>query len=155
MTVDLEHGGTTVSAGLVRPIHPTDNVFVHYDAEALACVINIIRDGGFETKAITAMPKGVYKRGSKMIASCIKADGKKIWKTCDSIDEAIAFQGADHEQDAEPVMTPIADGPGETSSASSTPPAAPKDDNVAAPAGIEISIDPGYNAILTDVFNVK
>ena len=141
--------------GLVRPIHPTDNVFAHYDAEALACVINIIRDGGFETKAITVMPKGVYKRGSKMIASCIKANGKKIWKTCDSSDEAIAFQGADHEQDAEPAMAPIADGAGESSSSSSTPQAAPTDDNAAAAADIEIPIYPDLNAIRVDIFAVK
>ena len=89
LAVDLEYGGKTVSVGLVRPIHPTDNLFVQYDEAALGCVLNLLRDGGFETKVARCLPTGLYVRKGEMIAMVAKAHGTQIWKTCDAIDEAI------------------------------------------------------------------
>ena len=110
LTIDLEHDGKTVTVGLVRPIHPTDNLFVLYDAEVLGCVIKLIREGGFETKEVRSLPKGVYFRKGKMVAMAKKANGNTIWKTCDTIDEAVAFQSADHDVQTEEAAMPIDDG---------------------------------------------
>ena len=112
LTIDLEHGDKTVTVGLVRPIHPTDNLFVLYDAEVLGCVLNVIREGGFETKELRILPKGVYFRKGKMVAMAKKANGNTVWKTCDTIEEAVVFQSTDHDAEAhQEVQAALQDAP--------------------------------------------
>ena len=68
MTISVEVGCAAHNMEVLRPIHPTDNLFVAYKAEALTPLMHYLRDAGFEeprehkTQQFPKGTKGVHVR---------------------------------------------------------------------------------------------
>ena len=94
LTLELASGPACVR--VLRPVHPKDGLFVLYNPADLGALITYLRDEGFDEALAVAkdlqLPKGVVKRGHSFIVKYVKLDGSTGFKTCHSIEDAVAFQ---------------------------------------------------------------
>ena len=95
MTLELEVHGETHEVEVLRPIHPTDNLFVAYEADMIAVVLHFIRAQGFEDATTKPrapdLPKGIHKRKASFICKYTKPCGSVGYKTQKTLEDAVAF----------------------------------------------------------------
>ena len=94
LTLELASGPACVR--VLRPVHPKDGLFVLYNPADLGALITYLRDEGFDEALAVAkdlqLPNGVVKRGHTFVVKYVKLDGSPGFKTCHSIEDAVAFQ---------------------------------------------------------------
>ena len=89
-------GGDTKAVRVLRPVHPKDQLYVVYEAEALNSVLLFIRESTFEEpseyRRDMSLPPGIRKRGDGFLVAYKKSDGTGGYKMCATLEDAIASQ---------------------------------------------------------------
>ena len=107
LELDIDINGEMYQVSVLRPIHPTDNLFVAYDADMLATVLHHIRSLGFEEhvgrERLSNIPRGIHKRKDGYVVQYVKPeDGKIHYKSVRDIDEALEQHALLNHGDDEP-----------------------------------------------------
>ena len=97
MVIDLNVAGVKHGVSVLRPSHPTDNMFIKYDADTIAIVIAFLRAQGWDDTPARSrpsnMPQGIHMRkDGKVNVKYKKPDGSIAFKTVANIEDAVAFQ---------------------------------------------------------------
>ena len=94
ISIDLEAGeDEPVHTKVLRPVHPTDGIFVEYEAETLSKTIKYIRRCSFteeQTRHDTTLPKGIWRRPGGVFLVSIVVDGTRKFITTRSLEDAKA-----------------------------------------------------------------
>jgi hypothetical protein len=111
MTLEIGVDGVCHHVSVLRPIHPTDNLFVAYDADMLKAVLHVIRTSGFdepERRCRGDIPKGILTNKKGFIVKHLKPDGSNGYKFHEKLEDAKAFQAdpqpGHHDADPEPIQ---------------------------------------------------
>ena len=105
-SIDVDVPSHTSTSGfktvkMLRPISSRDNVFVEYDPDSLACVLQFIRGAGFtDIPERIALPAGIRLRRGKYVVVYFKKGGDKGYRLCDGLDDAKAFKAEQEERRA-------------------------------------------------------
>ena len=95
LTLNLEIDGTDHEVEVLRPVHPTDNIFVAYKADMIAALLHYIRRGGFSEPVHRSrpaeIPKGIHSTKGGFVVKYKKDDGTNGFKRCKTLDESLAF----------------------------------------------------------------
>ena len=99
---------------VLRPVHPTDNIFILYDRDNVLAALIYIRDAGFDEhlsyKHDPVLPKGMWRKADKIIVKFTKPDGAVGYKTCDDVEGATMFLAGVPEDAAEEKAINVEDG---------------------------------------------
>ena len=91
------------SLRVLRPLHPKDGLYVRYTSAYIACLVNFLRNEGFDeclsTSTKNDLPKGIAKRGNIFLVKYTKRDGNQGWKSFKILADAIKIQ--EEEEDEE------------------------------------------------------
>jgi hypothetical protein len=97
MVIELNVAGVAHEVSVLRPSHPTDNLFVACDAESIAIVIAFMRAQGWDDAPArnrpSNMPQGIHMRkDGKVNVKYTQPDGSIRFKTVLTLEDAVAFQ---------------------------------------------------------------
>ena len=87
--------GVYHNVSVLRPVHPTDNLFVEYEESTLTVVLNYLRSQGFDLpprRKSTDLPVGTSKHNKGFICKYKKQDGTSGYKCVKTLNEGKAFQ---------------------------------------------------------------
>ena len=91
------------SLRVLRPLHPKDGLYVRYTPANIVCLVNFLRNEGFDeclsTSAKNDLPKGIAKRGNIFLVNYTKRDGNQGWKSFKILEDAIQFQEEEEDED--------------------------------------------------------
>ena len=96
MVLDADINGTTHHIEVLRPAHPTDNLFIAFTADSIAAAVYIMRTSGFDVpkprERPPELPKGIHKRGDDHFSvKYVKDDGSSGYKKVKSMTAAVEF----------------------------------------------------------------
>lgn len=95
MELSVEIDGSAHKLEVLRPVHPTDNLFVAYQAPMIATLLHVMRTGGFDEPILRPrhpeLPKGIHKRKNFYLAKYKKPSGSNGYKKLKTVEEAVAF----------------------------------------------------------------
>ena len=95
-TLRIFVGGAMCDVRMLRPVHPRDNVFVHYEPTSLGLVVRYLREQGFsedvKINRDPTLPKGIFKRKGCFQVIYSKDDGTPGYKKCEDLEAALSFQ---------------------------------------------------------------
>lgn len=98
MTLEVDADGIKHEITVLRPVHPTDCLFVPYESSMIASVLHVIAVYGFETdeEMPEILPKGIFRRQCgevfKYIVKFKKPDGSCGYRTYKDMESAMAYQ---------------------------------------------------------------
>lgn len=105
ITITLLWDAAEKDVVLLRPVQARDSLWVEYNADSIAWVIKMLREGGFEEEPFTQrkakdlpiLPKGVvhFRGGYKVLWQCDVTARKMHGKVFSDMDEAVRFQAMD------------------------------------------------------------
>ena len=106
LTLELDIDGVVHEVEVLRPVHPTDNLFISYKAGMIAAMLHYLRTSGFNDvtpkSSVGNLPKGIHRHKHGYVVKFMKPSGAAGYKLCkESVDEAIAFQAHVEEDDEE------------------------------------------------------
>ena len=106
LTLELDIDGVVHEVDVLRPVHPTDNLFISYKAGMIAAMLHYLRTRGFNDvtpkSSVCILPKGIPRCKHGYVVKFTKPSGAAGYKLCkESLDEAIAFQAYVEEDDHE------------------------------------------------------
>jgi hypothetical protein len=105
IAIELDIDGVMHEVDVLRPVHPTDNLFIAYKADMIAATLHYLRTRGFNeahSKAAQCnLPKGIHRHKHGYVVKFMKLSGAAGYKLCkESLDEAIAFKSQVDEEAA-------------------------------------------------------
>ncbi len=106
MTLEVDVGDSVHEVNVLRPVHPRDNLWVPYQADQLAIILQFIRESGFDEALQMhhhGLPANIYARKQGYVVKYIR-QGAISWKRKATLEDAIAFAAvpADSVDDEEP-----------------------------------------------------
>lgn len=92
--IEVDVDGTTHSLRVLRPVHPTDNLMVAYEAHTIQCVLHILRAASYDegrAPRCDNLPQGVHVRKAGGFLCKYKKDQGCAYKLVYDLESALAF----------------------------------------------------------------